>query len=168
MVESYRLHISTFDYLDEKTFYIHPKRLGLLSTLAENTFDSCLIDYTSLDLINNNTFVSIAKVLKAKKECKFIILNPISIMQDSDAKQIRSCAKIAGFENIQIIDEKYTDLRSKKEHKTKSVICYRPERLSRNSKQSIEIVETITKSDLSVSKTSENNRLLLRKDIFPR
>ena len=67
MVESYRLHISTFDYLDEKTFYIHPKRLGLLSTLAENTFDSCLIDYTSLDLINNNTFVSIAKVLKAKK-----------------------------------------------------------------------------------------------------
>jgi hypothetical protein len=53
MVESYRLHISTFDYLDEKTFYIHPKRLGLLSTLAENTFDLCLIDYTSLDLITN-------------------------------------------------------------------------------------------------------------------
>ena len=128
MVDSVNLHISTIDtdVNNTSTFYIHPKRLPLLYTLKDITFDSCLIDYTPIDYLSSIHFAYILRTLKSEASVKVVIHQPISVMQDYDAKQIEANAKLAGFQDFETTADTFKDFKSGKPFNTVSVNFIRP------------------------------------------
>ena len=130
MEERLTLHISTIDanLTDQTIFYIHPKRMPIIHILKSHLFESCLIDYTPIDLLTSINFAYIMKTLKSEATCTVVIHQPISVMQEFDAKQIEANAKLAGFINFENSVGTFKDAKSGKEFNTISVNCSKPVR----------------------------------------
>ena len=112
-------------YLKElDVFYIHPERLNLVRCLSNDQFDSAVIKNSSVDNLSSLNFSYILKKLKHGSVCQVIIHQPISVMQDYDAKQIEANAKLAGFTNFSTKDYEYKV--DNKKVKTLSVTFDRP------------------------------------------
>jgi hypothetical protein len=128
MVDTVNLHISTIDseQSNPNTFYIHPKRLPLLFVLKDVTFESCLIDYTPIDFLTSIHFAYILRTLKSEATIKVVIHQPITVMQDYDAKQVEANAKLAGFQDFETTPDSFKDHKSGKTFNTVSVNFVRP------------------------------------------
>jgi hypothetical protein len=95
-------------YLNQSdVFYIHPERLPLVRCLESEQFESCTIKNSPVDNLTSLNFSYILKKLKPNSVCEIVIHQPISVMQDYDAKQVEANAKLAGFANFSIKDHEY-------------------------------------------------------------
>ena len=160
MEENLILHISTIDanLADPSVFYVHPKRLNLVHILKKSLFESCLIDYTPIDYLTSINFAYIMKTLKSEAPCKVIIHQPISVMQDYDAKQVEANAKLAGFTDFENSTSTFKDEKSGKEFNTISVNCIRPVKTSKLIE--VKVTKTTIKSNKESpeKKTNENSK----------
>lgn len=133
-------------YLDvPNVFYIHPQRLALIRTVGDNQFVSCLIKNSPIDSLGSMNFAYILRKLKVKASCEVIISQPITVMQEFDAKQVEANAKLAGFDEFEINPVEFVDKNDRK-FKTLSVTFVKPE------KKESDIEITITKTVVVDSK----------------
>lgn len=156
MVDSVSLHISTVDSEQSgpNVFYAHPKRLPLLFTFKDATFDSCLIDYTPIDYLTSIHFAYILRTLKPEATAKVIIHQPITVMQDYDAKQVEANAKLAGFTDFEITSDSFKDYKSGKIFNTVSVNFIRPNKAPKRIEVEVQQTTT-TKTTVSNTKKGE-------------
>lgn len=85
-------------YLDDMSvFYMHPKRLNTLRCVSSQEFSGAVIQFSPIDTLTSLNFSYILRTLKPNSICEVYVHQPISVMQDYDAKQIEANAKLAGF-----------------------------------------------------------------------
>ena len=134
MVESVDLYISTIDSeIDNpNSFLVHPKRLPLLFTFKDSTFNSCVIEYTPIEYLTAINFAYILRILKADAQVKIIIYQPITVMQEYDSKQIEANAKLAGFMDFETGNDSFKNPKNGKPFSTISLSCLRPARIQKN------------------------------------
>lgn len=120
-IEIIELVVDTQDrYLNqENVFYIHPQRLAQVRFLENNKFSSCLIVNTRIEFLNSLNMKHLLRKLVPEAELEIQICQPISVMQELDAKQFEAIATHAGFRKIKIVEDKKSN--------TYTVHCVRPE-----------------------------------------
>lgn len=144
MEEKLSLHISTNDahLTDASIFYVHPQRLPILHVISDNVFESCLIDYTNIDLLSSIHFAYIMRTLKPEATVKVIVHQPITVMQEFDAKQVEANAKLAGFINFENSTDTFKDNKTGKEFNTIAVNFSKPTK--NPNRIEIEVTKTTT------------------------
>lgn len=114
-------------YLDStNVFYMHPQRLATLQCVENNQFSSATIKNSSIEHLSSINFSYILKKLKVQAVCEIIIHQPITVMQEYDAKQVEANAKLAGFSNIETTQVETVDPKTDKKIKTLAVTCTKP------------------------------------------
>ena len=129
-MEAYDLAIDSEDnYLDqENIFYIHPGRLPTLRCVQNNSFNGCFIQNTPVSALSSINLVTVMEKMKQQAEIKVYVDQPITVMQDYDAKQIEANLKCAGFENIGIDSGSYVKESTGKTIETLVVTASKPVR----------------------------------------
>jgi hypothetical protein len=143
------------DYSDnDNIFNLHPDRLVMSKCLASNTFKSCIIKNSATENLTALNLSYVLKSVQPKSICDIFVFQPISVMQEFDAKQIEANAKLAGFTDFQSRMVEIKD--GEKSYRTIRIRCLRPE-----SKRQIEEKEEEEKVDPKKAKQNPpKNRLL--------
>ena len=99
------LIIDSEDTYKEKDniFYIHPSHLNMLKSISNNQFTSVTIKNSKVDEISSFVLMNLFGKIKVGGKVEMIIYQPISIMQEYDAKEIEANALYAGFIDIKIL-----------------------------------------------------------------
>lgn len=143
MDERLELIIDSEDtYIDVDTvFYINPHRLALVRCLSDKQFSSCQIKNSPVDALTSMNFSYILRKLQPGATCEVIIHQPISVMQEYDAKQVEANAKLAGFAEFETTEFDFVDPKTDRKNKTLCVAFTKPEK----NENEIEVELTITK-----------------------
>ena len=139
----------------DNVFYTHPSRLGMVRCLKDNQFSSCTIRHSSIDCLSSLNFSYIARKLTVGSVCEVIIYQPITVMQEFDAKQVEAHAKLAGFVNFDTREEELVDNKTNKKFKTLIVSFEKP--LKNPNEVEIEVT-VIKKSDQPAKVTATINK----------
>jgi hypothetical protein len=143
-------------------YYIHPLRLSLVKCLSDNQFNACYIKNTSIDYISSSNLSYLIRKLNPKSVLEVTIFQPISVMQDYDAKQVEANAKLAGFIDIETSNLTFIDYKSEKKIQTMTVTCVKPER--KVDEAAVEPAETNAYkrgfTAKPVSRSSSNNKII--------
>lgn len=163
MVETVELYISTIDSdLDRpNSFYVHPKRLPLLFTFKDATFESCVIEYTPIDYLTSINFAYIMRILKTDANVKIIIYQPITVMQEYDCRQIEANAKLAGFQNFETGNDNFKNPKNGKPFATLSLSFVRPAKVHKNLEQ--EANSSNKNKNPNTSKSTSQPKILVNK-----
>jgi len=113
---------------DLSVFYIHPKRLSLLKCVSSQEFSKAVIQFSPIDTLTSLNFSYILRCLKAKSTCEVYVHQPISVMQDYDAKQIEANAKLAGFVDCEHNKASIENPKDKSKYDTICVSFTKPEK----------------------------------------
>ncbi len=130
MEDEITLMVDTNDlYQDDMNcFYMHPKRLALLRCLSSQEFKSAVIQFSPIDTLTSLNFSYILRILRPGSICEVFVHQPISVMQDYDAKQIEANAKLAGFTGFEQNNVKVENPKDKSEYDTICVSFKRTEK----------------------------------------
>ena len=150
------LIIDSEDTYKEKDniFYIHPSHLNMLKSISNNQFTSVSIKNSSVDDISAYALMNLFGKLKTGAKVEMIIYQPISVMQEYDAKQIEASALLAGFTDVKINDISYVDSKTQKKINTLSVTFVKPEK--RVPLKEEDVVVTTTTNVTQKSQKSSN------------
>lgn len=129
-------------------FYMNPAYLPMLRLVQNNQFSSCQIKNTPIDVLTGLNLVYVLEKMKPTAQVEVIIAQPITVMQDYDAKQVEANAKLAGFENIEIKDT--TVENNGKKVSTLAVTFTKPVK----AKNTAEIQVTVTTTTKTTTKTN--------------
>lgn len=132
-------------------FYSHPSRISLLRFLSNHSFSSCSIKNSSVESMSSLNLVTILEKLRQNGTLEIIINQPITVMQEYDAKQIEANAKLAGFDDISITETTYVNETTQKRLQTLAVNCIKPVK----NPNSIDIVVKIPVKELKKETTSK-------------
>ena len=92
-------------YLEEQNvFHLSPEKMHLIKCLDNERFNSCEIHNTVIDRITPLFLAQLMNKLVVDSEVKVFISQPITVMQDYDAKQVEANAKLAGYIHIETYD----------------------------------------------------------------
>ena len=153
------LIIDSEDTYKEKDniFYIHPSHLNMLKSISNNQFTSVTIKNSKVDEISSFVLMNLFGKIKVGGKVEMIIYQPISIMQEYDAKEIEANALYAGFIDIKINDITYVD-KNQKKIDTLIISFVKPEKklpLKNNNEVNIDV--SISSSD-SKNSTQKNQK----------
>lgn len=98
----------------ENVIYLHPSYLPMIRCFKNSTFSSCSIRHTSIESLTSLNLVYILEKLRPNAKVDVTIAQPITVMQDFDAKQIEANAKLAGFDNVATYNTSFIDENQKK------------------------------------------------------
>ena len=117
-------------YLEENktVVYFNFKRIIQTNNLKDKIFDNALIVNTPTEDVSSLALTYILRKLKINSKITIVVDSPLTVMQGFYALQIEANAKLAGFDNLEIIDYEVEDKNSKSIFKTKAVIGVRPEK----------------------------------------
>ena len=131
---------------DMSTFYIHPCRLQTLRCVENNTLESCRIQNSPVSDLTGFNLIKILEKLKPNAPVEVIIDQPVTVMQEYDAKQIEANAKLAGFENVESNPGTYTNPEGK-EVSTIIVSFNKPEKMKSNIEVEITTTTKVRKEE---------------------
>ena len=158
MEDKVTLLISTIDSClnDPTVFCVHPQRLPILHVISDNAFESCLINYTAIDLLSSLNLAYIMRTLKPTSTVRVVIYQPISVMQEYDVKQVEANAKLAGFSDFESSPDTFKDTKSGKEFNTIAINFVKPVRVS--NRIEIEVTTTTVTNVPAGKKNVETNK----------
>ena len=91
-------------------FVLHPHQLKYANIIEKEAFDEVYIDNTPSSMLTHKSFFYIYKLLKKHGKVEILVSQQISVLQDLDAEEIESNAKLAGFASIDTVKfEHYED-----------------------------------------------------------
>lgn len=111
----------------ENVFYLNPHRLSLARCLSDNQFSSCLIKNSPVETLTSLNLSYVLRKMNVNATLEVIICQPITVMQEYDAKQIVANGSLAGFVDAEIQDYEYVD-NSDRKCKTLLVTFRKPEK----------------------------------------
>ena len=85
---------------EDNCLVIHPSHLNMADTFQANTFDKIFINNTKTELLRAKGFFNLAKCLKSQGVLEIVVDQPIAVMQNLDAGEIETNAKLGRFVNI--------------------------------------------------------------------
>ncbi len=144
----------------ENIFYIHPSHLNMLKSISNNQFTSVTIKNSKVDEISSFVLMNLFGKIKVGGKVEMIIYQPISIMQEYDAKEIEANALYAGFIDIKINDITYVD-KNQKKIDTLIVSFVKPEKklpLKNNNEVNIDVNVSSSDSKNSTQKSYSKRR----------
>ena len=142
----------------DTVFYIHPNRLSLIRCARDNQFVSCTIKNSSVESLSSMNFSYILRKLRTDAVCEVIIYQPITVMQEYDAKQVEANAKLAGFVNFEINSFDFVDSKTDKKFKTLAVTFSKPNKVV---EEEPEPVAAKSRSSLIVIKKEEKRSTIV-------
>ena len=83
-------------------FVVHPSQLKWASKFDKESFDGIQIHNTSSDYLTHKSFFHLHRILKKNGQLIVVVNQKISVLQDLDAQEIESNAKLGGFSAIDI------------------------------------------------------------------
>lgn len=98
----------------ENVIYLHPAYLPMVRCFKNSAFSSCSIRHTPIESLTSLNLVYILEKLRPNAKVDITIAQPITVMQDFDAKQIEANAKLAGFDNVTTYNTSFTNENQKK------------------------------------------------------
>ena len=154
-MEPLTLMIDTIDsYQDDPSkFYIHPCRIQTIRCVKNNSLQGAQIVNTPVSYLTAFNLVQVLEKIAPLTKVEVTIFQPVTVMQEYDAKQVEANAKLAGFENISIDPTTFIDNDNKKIN-TLLVIGEKPEKGKANTLIEVteSVVETTNKSTHSAKK----------------
>jgi hypothetical protein len=112
------------DALD--VFNLKPEKLHLTKCLDNERFTACRIENCPVDRLTPLVLSNLLNKLVPDAPVSVIVCQPITVMQDFDAKQVVANAQLAGFEGV---DEKAVDVKDGDyKYRSIKVTFYKPER----------------------------------------
>ena len=106
----------------ENVFYVHPSHLkNMLDSITPNMISSVSIKNSEVKDINAYILTNLFSKVRKGTQVEVIINQPITILQNYDAKQIEANALYAGFTNVKINDITYVDDKTQNKMNTLSV-----------------------------------------------
>jgi len=152
------------NYKDDNIYYVQPKRFSSIQYLQNNFFSSCKIKNSNVDLLTPFSFQHLFSKLKIGAKVEIILDQPVSVMQEYDARQVIANAQMAGFTNIKTNDTKYIEPKTQKKIDTLSVTFTKPEKKEfdeekfNNLKSNVITTKTSTTSNNVVKSSTTNAR----------
>ena len=124
-------------------FNIKPEKLHLTKCLDNERFNACRIENTQVDKITPLFLSNLLNKLVADAPVTVVVSQPITVMQEFDAKQVEANAKLAGFNSIESkpCDVKDGDYK----YRSIKVVFYKPERDNEQNNEKIVIEKKIKK-----------------------
>lgn len=107
-------------------FYSDPSRISMLRYVRNGSFSSCSIKNTTVEALSSLNLVTILEKLKQNATVEVVINQPITVMQEYDAKQIEANAKLAGFDEIKINETTFVNEKTQKKLETLEVSFVKP------------------------------------------
>ena len=140
--------------------YIHPSHLNMIKSISNNQFTSVSIKNSSVDDISAYALMNLFGKVKTGAKVEMIIHQPISVMQEYDAKQLEANALLAGFADVKINDITYVDSKTQKKINTLSVTFVKPEKRVPLKEEDIVVTTTtnITQKSQKTSSISSRRR----------
>ena len=142
----------------ENIFYVHPSHLNMLKSISNNQFTSVSIKNSSVDDISAYALMNLFGKLKTGAKVEMIIYQPISVMQEYDAKQIEASALLAGFTDVKINDISYVDSKTQRKMDTLSITFVKPEKRVPLKEEDIVITTTSNITQKSQKSSSISGR----------
>ena len=106
----------------ENVFYVHPSHLkNMLDSITPNMISSVSIKNSDVKDINAYILTNLFSKVRKGTQVEVIINQPITILQNYDAKQIEANALYAGFSDVKINDITYVDDKTQNKMNTLSV-----------------------------------------------
>lgn len=137
-------------------FYINPHRLSLLRCLTDSQFVSCTIKNSPVDCLTSMNFNYIIRKMRPETTCEVIIYQPITVMQEYDAKQIEANAKLAGFTNFETNSFDFVDSKTDKKFKTLAVTFQKPIRVEEEADSRLRVSLIVKKDEKRTTITPSN------------
>jgi hypothetical protein len=147
-------------YNDDNIYYVQPKRFSSIQYLQNNFFSKCKIQNSNIDLLTPFAFLNLFSKLKKNANTEIIIDQPVSVMQEYDARQVIANAQMAGFTNIKTTDTQYIEPRTQKKIDTLCVSFTKPEKKEFDEEKLNSIKENVitTKVSTTVKSSTTNPR----------
>lgn len=147
-------------YNDDNIYYVQPKRFSSIQYLQNNFFSKCKIQNSNIDLLTPFAFLNLFSKLKKNANTEIIIDQPVSVMQEYDARQVIANAQMAGFTNIKTTDTQYIEPKSQKKIDTLCVSFTKPEKKEFDEEKLNSIKENVitTKVSTTVKSSTTNPR----------
>ena len=147
-------------YNDDNIYYVQPKRFSSIQYLQNNFFSKCKIQNSNIDLLTPFAFLNLFSKLKKNAITEIIIDQPVSVMQEYDARQVIANAQMAGFTNIKTTDTQYIEPRTQKKIDTLCVSFTKPEKKEFDEEKLNSIKENVitTKVSTTVKSSTTNPR----------
>jgi hypothetical protein len=147
-------------YNDDNIYYVQPKRFSSIQYLQNNFFSKCKIQNSKIDLLTPFAFLNLFSKLKKNANTEIIIDQPVSVMQEYDARQVIANAQMAGFTNIKTTDTQYIEPRTQKKIDTLCVSFTKPEKKEFDEEKLNSIKENVitTKVSTTVKSSTTNPR----------
>ena len=126
-------------------FNIKPTKLHLTKCLDNERFNACRIENTPVDKITPLFLSNLLNKLVPDAPVSVIVSQPITVMQEFDAKQVEANAKLAGFNGI---DSKPCDVKDGDyKYRSIKVVFYKPEKAN----DSIKVEKVVIDKKMSSS-----------------
>jgi len=147
-------------YNDDNIYYVQPKRFSSIQYLQNNFFSKCKIQNSNIDLLTPFAFLNLFSKLKKNAITEIIIDQPVSVMQEYDARQVIANAQMAGFTNIKTTDTQYIEPKTQKKIDTLCVSFTKPEKKEFDEEKLNSIKENVitTKVSTTVKSSTTNPR----------
>ena len=147
-------------YNDDNIYYVQPKRFSSIQYLQNNFFSKCKIQNSNIDLLTPFAFLNLFSKLKKNANTEIIIDQPVSVMQEYDARQVIANAQMAGFTNIKTTDTQYIEPKTQKKIDTLCVSFTKPEKKEFDEEKLNSIKENVitTKVSTTVKSSTTNPR----------
>ncbi len=89
------------NYNPEDGFHVFPSQLCWLKVIQKNSFDKVIIRNTPSSVLSHKYFFYINKLLKQNCICEVYVSQKIGVLQDLDAQELESNAKLGKFVSIE-------------------------------------------------------------------
>jgi len=101
----YELILDSKDVWSEhkEVFHLRPEKAHFVSCFENGTFNCCSVYNTNVEDITPRFLKSLYDKLLPNSNVEVVVYQPISVMQEFDAKQIEANAKCCGFTKIKIV-----------------------------------------------------------------
>lgn len=84
-----------------EAFQIHPTQMPFLKNIQKGVFDFVEIRNTESSMLNHKSLSYIQRLLKPNSTCEIYIHQKITVIQDLEAQEIESNARLAKFSTIE-------------------------------------------------------------------
>lgn len=104
--DNFVLVVDSHDIYAEEVnvFQLKPEKMNLVRCLDDNRFSACKVLHTPVDKITPLFLSQLLNKLAPTANVSIIIDQPITVMQDFDAKQVEANAKLAGYVDVSVSD----------------------------------------------------------------
>ena len=137
---------------EEDIFFTTPSHLSGLQYVKPNSFSKATIQNAHVDDLTAFALPQLFTTLKMGAKATIIISQPVMVMQEYDVKQVEANAILAGFENIQVVDAKFTEPKSGKELDTSALVLTKTESSDRGEREVKTVKQTITTTTTTTNK----------------